>query len=340
MPYERLGDALAKRLTPTVTTLPDGSIDRFCSIGSGSLDDIRTRSTLQEEIGHEGRSSFQIDVESTEPGGQAVNAADQLHALGGDVTCYGHLDDDLFASLPFETVSMGTPSIVYAFNFVDGDVMLAENRGIADWTLDDLRSVADLSDVFGVDAVCCGNWISVPGLEAAFHELGAATFPRVPFVLDPGDLLGAPDEGIDALQRALGALQDTFDVVLDANRTEIRAIASTLPGSYADDAARLAAIRGATDITAAVMHAPDVAAAATPDGDLRVPTLAVDEPARHTGGGDHFAGGLTYALAAGWDWRLALACGNVCASRFVETAATADIESLVDVARRAADDGA
>lgn len=311
-------------------TFPDGSIDHYCALLADGSTELPSRARFGAEIQARDRSSFRFRVETTEPGGQAVNTAQQLHALGSDVTCYGHLDAPLFESLPFETVSMGSPAEVYAFNFADGDVMLAENSAVVDWTLADLRAVADLGTVFAVDVACCANWVSFPAMQQAFHALGAEDLPRVPFVVDPGDIGGLDPGDVDALHQALAALQDTFDVIYNANRQEIRATTAPLPGSPATDADRLDRIRDATGISAAVMHARDEAVAATPEGRIRVRNYAVEQSERHTGGGDRFTGGLSYGLANGWDWDVALACGNACAVHYVETGATAGRDGLVD----------
>jgi sugar/nucleoside kinase (ribokinase family) len=328
VPYDRLGRRLAERPAPTLATLPDGSIDRYCTLSAGAVGPLETRESLGREIDDAGRSTFRMRVDTTEPGGQAVNVAKQVHALGGEVTCYGHLDDPIFDALPFETVSMGAPAVVYAFNFADGDVMFVEESAVADWTLAELERVADLADVFAVDAVCCSNWVSVPEMGAAFRRLGATDLPRVPFVVDPGDVVGTGPGDVDALRRALAALQGAFDVIYNANRQEIRATAATLSDPPATDPGRLEAIREATGIEAAVMHAADEAVASTPAGVTAVESVQVEQPERHTGGGDHFTGGLGYGLASGWDWELALACGNVCAARYVETGDTPTIDDV------------
>lgn len=339
MPYDRLGTRLREGESPTFATLPDGSIDHHCTL-STDADRIQTRDAFGREVLDGERSAFHLRVESTEPGGQAVNVAQQLHALDGDVTCYGHLDDPVFDGLPFETVSMGEPATVYAVDFADGDVMFVQRVPGADWVLADLEAVVDLPDVFDVDAVCCSNWDSFPGLEALFRRLGELDLPRVPFVFDPGDVIGEPDE-IEALLDAMATLQGTFDVVYNANRAEVRETAAVLDDSDpsarpADDADRLAAIRAATGIEAAVLHATDEALVASGAGRATVENIDVDDAVRHTGGGDRFTGGLAYGLAAGWDWELALACGNACASHYVATATTGTAD---DVAARAENQG-
>ena len=334
MPYDRLRECLAERPAPALATLPDGSVDRYCTL-SGDAGPFETREALGRALTAGDRTAFELDVESTEPGGQAVNAAQQLHALGSDVTCYAHLDHPVFDALPFEAVSMGAPASVYAFDFEGGDVMVVE-RTDDDWTLADLRRVANLEEAFGVDAVRCSNWSASAGMRRAFRELAEEDLPRAPFVFDPGGLAGADADEVTALRESLAALRNTFDVVYDANREEVRATAATLPDAPDDDAGRLAAIREATDIEAAVMHGADGAVAATADGRARVDGLDVDRVTRHTGGGDHFSAGLAYALANGWDWDVALACGNACAAHYVETADHGSADDLRSyVARRA-----
>lgn len=329
MPYDRLLDRLGEGAAPATTTLPDGSVDRFCRLAAGGRDPLTSLDDFGSEIVDRNRSTFRIRIESTEPGGQAVNVAEQLHALRSDVTCYGHLDHPVLADLPFEAVSMGRPALVDAFNFRDGDVMFVEQTGMDEWTLADLRAVADLEEVFSVDAVACANWISLPGLGPAFHEFGDADLPRVPFFLDPGDVVGAAEAEIERLVDALSALQDTFDVVYNANPREISATAATVAGPDDDgNAACAAAIREAAGIHAAVVHGQDEAIAATADGATVVETLRVEDPARHTGGGDHFSGGLAYGLGAGWDWEPALALGNACASYYVETGEPPGVEEI------------
>jgi len=330
MPYGRLGRHLEERPSPTLATLPDGSIDRYCTLAAGADGPLQTRETLGQKIQDATRSTFRLHVDSTEPGGQAVNVAQQLHAFGSEVTCYGHLDDPIFDTLPFDTVSMGDPALVYAFNFTDSDVMFVEASPVADWTLADLRTVADLPDVFTVDAICCSNWVSFPGMGPAFHQLASEDLPRAPFVLDPGDIVGAEPEDVDSLHQALATLQNTFDVIYNANRGEIRATAATLPDPPEDDGGRLAAIRKATGIEAVVMHARTEAIVSTTEGLTTVDNVRVDRPERHTGGGDRFTGGLGYGLANEWDWELALACGNACAAHYVETGDTGTIDDIIE----------
>ena len=331
MPYQRLARRLADGSRPTVSTLPDGSIDRYCRLSGGAGGPIDRRETFAREAQTGGQKGFSLAVESTEPGGQAVNAAAQAHALGADVTCYGHLDDVVFDGLPFDTVSMGEPAVVNVLDFADEDLLLVERSSdIREWTLAKLRTEASLRSVFGVDAVACVNWVSMPGMADAFHELATVTLPKTPFVFDPGDVVGSDVAAHRELRGAVGALQSTFDVVLSVNRTELHALAAALPdppASPVDDGARARALREEIGVTAVVKHGKDEAVAATPSGTVAVQNPVVDDQ-RQTGGGDRFAGGLAVGLGADWDWPAALACGNACASHYVSTGETATAETL------------
>lgn len=336
MPYQRLAGLLADEPNPAVSTLPDGSVDRYCRLSAGALDPVDRRTTFAREATTGGRKGFSLDPEFVEPGGQAVNTAQQAHALGAEATCYGHLDDekpgrDVFADLPFDTVSMGQPAIVNVLDFEDDDLLLVEaSPDLPDWSLADLRAAAPLPVVFGVDAVACANWVSTPGMAEAFHELGTASLPRVPFVFDPGDVLGSDLAAHRELRDAVRALGRSVDVVLSVNRSELHAIAAALPDPPeppVDDEEQVIAIREAFDAAAVVKHGKNEALAATGEDVVAVDNLVVDD-VRQIGGGDRFAGGLAVALGADWDWSAALACGNACASYYVATGETASATTL------------
>ncbi|MFW5935059.1 MAG: PfkB family carbohydrate kinase, partial [Halolamina sp.] len=109
-----------------------------------------------------------------------------------------------------------------------------------------------------------------------------------------------------------------------------RTLAVALPDPPAppvDDADRVRAVREAFDAAAVVKHGKTEALAATGDGVVGVDNLAVDAR-RQVGGGDRFDGGLAVGLGAGWEWPVALACGNACASHYVATGETASATGL------------
>lgn len=330
--YERLESRLPVAETPTLAALPDGSVDRYCSLAAGESHPLESRGRFAHEMREGATKSFRRRTTAVEPGGQATNAAQQMHALGAVTTLYGHLSHPVFSLLPFETVSMGDPAVVDVVQFDDGDLLFVEpSADIDDWALDDFEAAVDgPREALDVDGVCWANWSSLSGAGAALRELAEWDGDGA-FVFDPGDVGGVSD--LAELGAALAALGDARDVVISANRTEVRTLAAALSESAPTDRGRLVALRDALGVRATVLHGEAEAVAATPDGVVRVRNPEVVDPVRHTGGGDRFSGGLTYALALDWEWDLALALGNVCASRYVATGETGDAEAMRAFAR-------
>lgn len=322
---ERLADEPEER---TITALPDGSVDVYYAVCDAEGERIEDRETLADRL-TDGEPSFPIERESTEPGGQAVNMARQANALGNRVRLYGHLDNPVFDDLGFERISMGEPSRIGIYP-LDEDVLFSEvSSELADWTLEEFRAVADRpAKRLAADAVCCGNWASVPGMTEAFHELAEASIDGGLFLLDPGPVATRSNEAIVGLLEALSALESTYDGVLSLDPSELEHVSEAAGIGGSDDRERLAGLRSKAELTAAVLHAESKAIAATRDRSVTVGNLAVEEPVRKTGAGDRFDAGLVHALVHDWGWESALALGNACASYAVETGGTADRAAL------------
>ncbi|MFC7156699.1 PfkB family carbohydrate kinase [Halomarina halobia] len=321
--YEALPDALDANSPVSVTAFPDGSVDRRCRVRVGADTAIDDRATFGGRIEAGASKAFRLDPREAEPGGQAVNMAVQAHALSDDVTLYGHLDHPTLSAFPFATVSMGDPARVSVCEFEEGDVVLSEeSRDLADWTFEDLRAVADLDGAFGADVVCCGNWVSIPGMDDALRAAADHLVADV-FVLDPGDVTGSSDGALLDLLDALAALASGWTrVVLCANRAETNALAAAVGARDADLAEGLAAVRERADLAGVVCHDVAAATAASPDEVVHVANLDTEGTVRETGGGDRFTAGFAHGLAVGWDLRSALALGNACASYYVERGET------------------
>ncbi|WP_336344042.1 PfkB family carbohydrate kinase [Halalkalicoccus ordinarius] len=322
---ERLADEPEER---TVTALPDGSVDVYHALYDANGERIEDRETFAERL-TEGKPSFPVERESTEPGGQAVNMARQADALGNRVRLYGHLDDPVFDELDVERVSMGAPSRI-EIHSLDEDVLFTEvSPDIADWTLERFQAVADdPAERLAAAAICWGNWASAPGLTEAFRELADASIDGGLFLLDPGPITTRSDGSIQELLEALSALESAYNVVLSLDPSELEAITRAIGVDEADDRERLAELRAEAGLTALVLHAESEATAAIRGRNVSVENLTVEEPVRETGAGDRFDAGLVHALGRDWGLETALALGNACASYAVETAGTADREAL------------
>lgn len=350
-PHEELADpdvvydALVEQLrstppSPTITALPDGSVDYRCRVETGAGGVPASRKELGESIARGDHKSLRIVPELGEPGGQAVNLASGAHGFGADVTLFAHLDAPAMPEFPYATRSMGEPATVRVLDFADGALMLAEESGdILSWTFADLRAAAaDLDARLDADVICCCNWVSFPNMPSALRKLADVAVDRGAdgvFVLDPGDVVGSDPAELRDLLDVLARLGAAYDVVLNGNRRELQELANVVDDGPNGDAGRaeydlMAALRERADCHAVVMHARPEAAAATADGVVAVPNLTIGEPTRWTGGGDRFGAGLAIALGAGWPMEAGLAMGNAAASYYVTHARDPDPAALAE----------
>lgn len=317
-----------------VVALPDGSVDhRYALSGAGGA----SIEGVDEFTGQlaDGSRAFWLEATGVRPGGQAVNVAVQVDALGDSATLVGHLDHPVLADFPFETYSMGPPATVSVVAFDGDDLLFSEPGPTEAWDVADLSAIVEWDQLVDADALCCANWVTVRGLTAVFDRLQSA--PPAEFlavVLDPGPIDAVEPAALadlfDALSRA-DAASDTLEVVLSVNPTELEAAVTAADGADgAFDGApdrnrdRAESLRSAVDVTGVVSHGADVAAGATRDESAVVDMLDVSEVTHTTGAGDRFSAGLACALARKWPLEAALALGNACAAHFVETGETAD----------------
>ncbi|OIB56349.1 PfkB family carbohydrate kinase [Natrialba sp. SSL1] len=343
MSYDHLRDRLAEfdrdeSDSNRIVSLPDGSIDRRYAVDGDDGARIDTPAELGRQL-ESNRETFPLTPVDTRPGGQATNAAQQIHALGEDATLVGYLDHPIFEALEFETYSMGTPAVINVFAFDDSEVLLPEPGPTDDWSIDALDTVIDWERVVGADALCCVNWVSVRGQTDVFDRLrtnppSPSSPATLPIVVDPG-ALGIPDDGaVSDFFETLSETDavDSLAVVLNVNPQEFDRTAAVLgidaDGSGESVRERLAAVRTELGVTAVVVHGSEAAHAATADDAVTVPMVEIDDPSDTTGAGDRFSGALACALARGWAWETALALGNACAAHFVETAATPTPDQL------------
>lgn len=330
MTYASLRDELSRGPSPKVVAFPDGSVDTFSSVRrrDGVFDSV---ADFERELAA-GRESFQLEPKTTAAGGQAVNMATQVHALGARTELYGHLDDPTLSDLPFSAVSMGDPADVSVLELGDDAVIVAsESASIRDWTAEDLRTAmgGDFAPIRAADGVCCGNLASFPALLDVVRSLGAGHGNDGVFVLDPGDLHIVDDDTLAEYFDALGEM-DGFAVVLSVNRAEMVRLGELVGARNQADETILSRIRDESSVSAVVFHGKDRAIAATRDGAVAVPNQSVSNVERTTGAGDRFSGGLTFGLASGWEWETTLALANVCTSYYVETTKTVDKETITN----------
>jgi len=333
MGYEALRKQLEDGLDcRPMHALPDGSVDHYYVVETPTGERIDTQQAFAERLAETDVRSLNLVPQTVRAGGEAVNAATQIDALGQPVHLYGHLDDPDLGPFPFETVSMGVPATVHVLAFQKAELMLSVESGdISTWTLSELFETIDIEpDDWVEDAVVVlQNWVGFPAMTDAVEELATVDLGESTVIFDAGDITGAAADSLRALCAALTTLADRADVVLTGNDAELDRLAAVLD---ADGEARRreARIRDALDIAAVVRHAEDVAVAAA-EGVTTVENVEAREVRRRTGAGDRFDGGLAVGLAAGFDWEVTLALGNACASYYVEHDATATRADLIEM---------
>lgn len=197
-----------------------------------------------------------------------------------------------------------------------------------EWTFADLRVAAPdgVETFLAADVVWCGNWATMPNMSAALAEVASLDVDGGTFLLDPGPIVGVSDSRLRRLVDAVAALGDAYSAILSINDDESTRLSAVADGEL-DRSKRLRELHDRTG-AAVVEHGLDAALAATDEGVVRVPNLAVESVVSDTGGGDRFGAGLALARDAGWEWPLALGLGNACASYYVETGETGSASDL------------
>ena len=328
--FSRLADRVDD-LGGRVVALPDGSVDTYYRVAAGRGQQIDSRAAFGDAVAAADANAFQIDAQHRDPGGQAVNAARQAAALGAETTLYGHLDDPVFDAMEVDARSMGAPAAVSVLAFDDGELLLSEESGdLLDWSVADLRA-AGTDPLADAQAVCCGNWVSLPGMDDALRALPALT-DGAPVVFDPGDVTGCSDAKLDALADSLAACGADAPVVLSIDTGEAQRLAEAVDADGDGIEARIDAVRERAGVIAAVVHERSRALLATRSGVQSVPNPSVGDPVRRTGAGDRFDGGLAVGLASGLDFDLAAALGNCCASHYAGTGETGDETTVRQIA--------
>jgi sugar/nucleoside kinase (ribokinase family) len=341
MSYERLHRRLTESDRCTVVALPDGSIDTDYRVVGGRDNVLETREEFIDWMTDPKTSSCRLVRRTERMGGQAVNTARQCFALGDDVTLYGHLEDPIFDSLPFETRSMGEPARVMVFDFEDDKLMMAETSSdIRSWSISDLYAHPGADATLqSADGILLANWVSFPEMDRVLCDLADRALGSATVVFDPGDLTESGPDAIGELAASLRRLAGAQDVVLSVNEDEMAYVLDAIEVDGASMRERVGALRADLELLGAVIHDADYAFAATATGRRRVPNLAARRIRRRAGAGDRFNGGLLHGLGVGWDWGLSLALGNACASYYVENGQTGARGALRSFLKTRIDDG-
>ncbi|MGM0398705.1 MAG: PfkB family carbohydrate kinase [Halobacteriota archaeon] len=322
-------DRLREAPSPTITVLPDGSVDRRSAVVDVEGNPL-SRETVGTEIAGDAKT-FLTEWHGVEPGGQSVNAARQVHELGASTTLVGHLDHPIFDGLSFRTYSMGEPAEIHVYELSDGVTMFAaESTDISTWTFERFTSTVgpDAESLFAADAVLWTNWAAFPHGTAAITRLAKDLPDDTHLVIDPGAVSTRPERDMVEFLDTLGSVSFEGDVVLSPNRREANLLVDALGDATDDPIETAIELRAYADIDAVAIHAQTTATVATRSDFVEVPTVKDVEPTRHAGAGDRFSGAVAYGLALDWDWDETLTLGNACATHYLIHGRSGDRKDL------------
>ncbi|MGC9450438.1 MAG: PfkB family carbohydrate kinase [Oceanipulchritudo sp.] len=232
-------------------------------------------------------------------------------------------------------VSIADPGITHAVEFEDGKIMFGSMAGLDNITLqaiiDAMGEGAFIDMVSRADLIALVNWTMIPNMTSVFEDLLTRILPN----------LGPKDSGryfyfdlTDPAKRSKGDLKEVLSVIsrfrshgsvtLGLNFAEACQVCDVLGiGEVKEGAEGLKAaatrIRNSLNLSCAVIHPREGAAAATRDGAWYVDGPFCKNPKISTGAGDHFNAGFSAAEVIGLSPEACLAVAVATSGQYVRT---------------------
>ena len=304
-------------------------------------------------------SNYEMVVKQEKLGGNGPIMANALLQGGAAVTYVGALGQPsphpVFAEFAQAATvySVAEPGLTDALEFDDGKMMLGKyasisglDRGAVEASMgaDTFAQVVRESRLIGAT-----NWTMLNKIESVWEAIGEVLeatpggSPRPYLFVDLADPAKRTADDLRGVLALLSRLQAQANVVLGLNLSEAgqagKALGLSLPTDAADAEASIeltaAAIRGALNLTACVVHPRRGAAAAMLGADGAVQTAAfagpfVAKPKLSTGAGDNFNGGFCLGLLAGLDLVQCLCTGVGVSGFYVRNARSPKLNELAD----------
>ena len=277
---------------------------------AGAASDYFDRMELlgQFLIDRAGRNgSVELELLDRSSGGNAPNVALALSELGLLPECIGPFGqtapDKAFGVLAERgrLHATGEPGLSYAFEFDNGKVFFALNRGnnAIDWrrVLETVARDPLLALVQGAKLLCFLNWSELPASTSIYRGFLEAILPRLdrrlPLLVDLADCARRSEAELSEVLQLLSEMADYLDVTLSLNHNEasMACAVSGIPDELAE-AERARRLRDQLGIRAVSFHHREASLLATTDGVWRHRTCELAPARIHTGAGDNFNAGL------------------------------------------------
>ncbi len=357
--------AQVKRIMPTEIPFQavvgfDGFVDRICRL-------VRTRhdrrhftpfSTMKEFGDHiisvAGKScDLEFVTEQEKIGGNAPIMAHALSCLGVKTTLIGAAGYpevySVFKNLhqKCHVLSVSSPAFCYAYEFLDGKMMLADLAVLdeLDWGLIKKRiSLRELQDMFNVSSlVGFLNWSQLNQAETIWRGVLHEVYPvleetrkRYLFV-DLADLSKKMPEELQRVLSILEELSGKYEVYLGLNRNETELVYAFLFGEkpLEDELEKAATcIFSRVGIEALVVHLIDESFLVSREGVIWERGERIPQPALLTGGGDNFNAGFCLGLLMGASKRECLLCGMFVAGFYIREGKSPTLKELASELER------
>lgn len=296
--------------------------------------------------GKAGKScSVELELRQEKSGGNMVNCAGAMGALGASVVCLGAMGypqvKPVFQARAeqAEVFSVANPAACTALEFGDGKVMLFQNGELDQLDYSLLTSRLDKAVLrrllLEADALSFMNWSELQGATSLWRGLlelapfGEAGWQRKLLLTDLSDCSRRSDGEIREFLELLRAYSAYVRLVLSLNANEAEVLGRTLDCGADDPGPLVRALHRRLGVDCVVIHLLDGCVGCAGGELFRAAGHRVESPLISTGGGDHFNAGLGYGLMTGMPLPRAMLLGNVVSELFVTTGVSPGIPEVI-----------
>jgi hypothetical protein len=296
-------------------------------------------------------TKFELFVQQTKLGGNAVIMANAMGTLSIPLTCFGNFGHPEVHPVfkPMEShcdvLSIAEPCFTDAMEFNDGKIMLSRQQVAADFTWKVLKDGVGEKKLFQLfdqsRFVTLTNWTAFPHMTSIWKEIQKTICPKLKKLSKPRkiffDLSDPEYRLVEDIQECMGLIskyQQWFDATLGLNQKEAGEICDVLGISVKEKedrpwcVAAAKAIRQKMGIDGIVIHAVAFAAAASANSSAMVEGPYIEKPLISTGAGDHFNAGYALGTILDGDLEQRLQLGVATSGFYVRTAKSPMLKDL------------
>ena len=293
-----------------------------------------------------GRSgNVELDVQSTDFGGNGPHYANGLANMGVKCTCVGTMGypekNPVFDLNPnCKTITVGEPGYTYAFEFNDGKILMSDIKEISKFRWADLIeriNIDELVKLFdSADIITLVNWSYLIHFHEIYEKFLEIIMPKLSkrdrkIYVDISDCAKRQPEEIKAALKMFGKYSEYAPTYLGLNKSEAMVVHSVLcEGEYSGSLPIARAIKEFSGINTVIIHPVDSAAAVFDGGEVEVAGILCEKPKKTTGGGDNFNSGFCAGLLGDLDIKSCLISGMTTSYIYVKNGHCNSFDVIAD----------